>query len=253
MRLFASFRLLGLLGAILLLSTCKKENSGCEPYVAPIPADTYNFPIRPGTPAWASFKTGTEMVAACQLPAATLQSISTPGLLTTCLNYPLLADMLLATSLQRGARGVLDGFNGFAELRQRPQAAVLLLECYQLMRAACLPKTDRGAYTLFFSYFEMIITQDEYLAQLSSAQRHALVREALTKYSEKEALGSAVYGGTGPQTTAFIMARVMQAEQYSPFIAAVASDTDMQLFVAAAETLKPQTLGTIISYAKQFN
>ncbi|QNP54519.1 hypothetical protein H9L05_22680 (plasmid) [Hymenobacter qilianensis] len=123
MMTYSTLCALVLLGSGLLTFTAcdKNDPESCTSSVVPVPADTYVFPIVPGTPAWATFQTGAEMVAACQLPAATLPRISTAGLVATCLTYPLLGNMLAANSLQRGTRAQLANFNGFGELQQRPK------------------------------------------------------------------------------------------------------------------------------------
>lgn len=128
------------------------------------------------------------------------------------------------------------------------------MERYKLTQPACLPeKGEWGAYAFNFSYLEMIIAQDEYLAQLSSAQRRALLQEALSKYTAKELLVYDVYGMFGLETDAFVMARVMQAEQYAPFAAAIATNPDLRLFVSDVEAQgKLQTLDTVVDYARKF-
>lgn len=247
---------LSLLLGLLLLLACKKEEPtamGCAPYEAPIPADTYVFPIQPGTPAWAALTSGDAMRQACQLPAPTLQAISTPGLVTTCLNYPLLRNMLAYTTLQQGVRAQLANFNGFGELQQRSGASATLLERYQLMRPTCLPATQVGDYSFTFSYVEMILAQDEYLQQLSPAQRRALMQEALAKYADKKPLADEVYGLFGLKTAAFVMACIMRAEQYAPFLAATVSDVKLQTFLANAELSNdPKVVDNVVIYAKQF-
>lgn len=252
-------RLLLVLGLSLELTVCQKkdpEAASCAPYVAPVPADTYVFPVLPGTPAWAAFTTGQQMVDACQVPAATLPRMSTSGLIATCLSYPLLSNMMASTSLQRGVRTQLANFNGFGELRQRPQAAVLLMERYQLMRPACLPAAgavERGNYSFSFTYLEMILAQEEYLAQLSSTERRQLLQEALAKYADKQASGPDSYSIFGRKTTVFLMARLLQAAQYAPFVGAVSTDPDLQRFVSDVELgNKPELLDTVVEYAKRF-
>lgn len=241
---------------LLALPSCSKDDpSPCAPYIAPRPADVYVSPLRPGVPGWALITTTAEMVQVLQVPTGVLQSISTPGLLVTCLEYPLLPDIHLANRLQPAFRTVLGNFNGYGELRQRSEAAVLLLNHYQLMMPACLPApAQQATYSFSFSYVELLLAQDEYLAQLSSAQRRSLLREARTKYAAKKPLVDDVYGYFGLKTAVFVMARVMQAEQFGPFVSAVATDPKLQYFTAEAELQgQPQTLDTILTYAQQFN
>ncbi|ALW85921.1 hypothetical protein AUC43_12935 [Hymenobacter sedentarius] len=205
--------------------------------------------------AWASLTTTADMLQALQMPSSTLQSISTPGLLATCLDYPLLSDILLSTRLQRDTRTVLGNFNGYAELRQRPEAAPLLLRHYQLMTPACLPDpAQQGAYSFGFSYVELLLAQNEYLAQLTAAQRRSLLREALAKYAAKKLLVDDVYGYFGLKTAAFVMARVMQVEQFGPFISAMSTDSNLQYFTTEAELQgQLRTLDTVLAYAQQLN
>jgi hypothetical protein len=104
---------------LLLITACKKEAS--TPAVLVLDdADAYVFPMVPGTPAWAALTSGAALIQACQVPPAVLQQMSTPGLVTTCLNYPLLNNMLAFIPLQKGARAQLANFNGFAEWGSAP-------------------------------------------------------------------------------------------------------------------------------------
>ncbi|UOQ65156.1 hypothetical protein [Hymenobacter volaticus] len=256
---YSPFSKLWLVLLLLSSAACSKEDmvgSACtSPYVAPRSADAYNFPVLPGTEAWKKLQSGQAMVDACQIPAAKLSAISTPGLLSTCLNYPLLGNILAYNSLQRGTRVQLESFNGFDELRKRPEAASLLLERYQRMGPTCLPEgqVQRGNYSFSFTYVEMILAQDEYLAQLSADERRSLLREALTKYIEKKPLAESVYSDLGLATSVFVMARIMQAEQYQPFLAAVRNEPDMAAFVADVfVTNNSSVLNRVIEHALQF-
>lgn len=238
--------------SLLLVTACKKEELSAIPPVAS-DEDAYVFPIVPGTPAWAALASGADKIQACQVPPAVLQKMSTPGLVTTCLNYPLLNNMLAFIPLQNGARAQLANFNGFAELSQRPDAAQLLVNRYQQLCTACVPPpTNWGDYSLNYSYFEMVLAQDEYLTQLSSAQRHALVRITLAKYAEKQQ-EVANYAIFGLKTTAFLLARTMKIDNYAPFLAAVGSSAPLATFTAQAEIYgQTQVLDAVVAQAKTY-
>lgn len=49
----------------------------------------YNYPIKPGTSEWKTLTSHDQMQRVCQIPDATLKSMSTTDLIETCLNYPL--------------------------------------------------------------------------------------------------------------------------------------------------------------------
>ena len=81
----------------------------------PVIKDKYEFPIKPGTPEWGKIKTITERVKALQIPDAVLSSISTDGLLETCLEFPFLVDIFFYDNYQRGFEELKAEFNGFRE------------------------------------------------------------------------------------------------------------------------------------------
>ena len=97
------------------------------------------------------------------------------------------------------------------------------------------------------------MAQEEYLAQLSSTERRHFLQEALAKYAGKQASGPDSYSVFGRKTTVFLMARLLQAAQYAPFIGAVSTDPDLQRFVSDVELgNKPELLDTVVEYAKRF-
>lgn len=54
----------------------------------------YDYPTKPGSSNWKQFKSHNEMIKACQMPDSILLQIPTKNLLESCLNYPLLFDIL---------------------------------------------------------------------------------------------------------------------------------------------------------------
>lgn len=86
-----------------------------------IPTDAYEFPITPTeTPEkWKEFQTYQEMVDACQIPEDTLKTMTTEGLIETCLSYPLMGNMLLNNSTYEGFKKQVSEFNGLQEFLTR--------------------------------------------------------------------------------------------------------------------------------------
>ncbi|RZK26127.1 MAG: hypothetical protein EOO63_15100 [Hymenobacter sp.] len=101
----------------------------------------------------------------------------------------------------------------------------------------------------------MVLAQDEFLAQLSSAQRHELVRLTLVKYAEKQR-EIANYATFGLKTTAFLLAllaRIMQADRYAPFLAAVNTNVPRSTFTKDAEIYgQTQVLDAVVALAKTY-
>lgn len=245
--------------ALLIFYACNQDDKKltCSPYKPPAAIDRYDFPLRPGDAGWAGLKTGQDMVDTLQMPNSVLKTISTAGLMETCLDYPLLLDMIAFPSLQKGTQVQLGNFNGFGELARRPESAALLLQRYQQMGPACFPanatEQQRGAYTFTFTYIEMVMAQDEYISKLSDEQRKALMSEALNKYAQEKQLFPDFYSVFNFKTLAFLMARIMIHDRYQPFLEAIAADTHLQAFVNDAEIRgRVEILEKAIKYANQF-
>ncbi len=245
--------------ALLLFSACDKNNDPtprCEPYEAPVQLDVYIYPIVPGTPEWAELETGEQMVAVTQLPDSVIQTISTEGLIETCLDYPLLSHVLTRSTLQRGVEETLDRFNGFQELSQREDAARDLLARYGRMDPACYGGLETeiavGGYTLNYAYFEAIFSQQTYLTKLSDAEKDKLMQLALSYYAEKKKHPD-IYSIFNLKCSAIIMARLMLLEKYSPFLDAMQRDNYLKIFVEHIELQgRVATIESVVDYANSF-
>lgn len=82
---------------------------------------------------WKTFQSLEEMQAACQVPEEALKEMSTEQLVRVCMDYPLYINYLAYNNEMDGINAVMSGFNGFAELKSRPDAAEALLSYYEKM------------------------------------------------------------------------------------------------------------------------
>ena len=65
-----------------------------------------------------------DSINALQIPDAVLESISTAGLLETCLEYPYLIEIFFSNDYKYGFEtGLVAGFNGYRELLKRHDLA----------------------------------------------------------------------------------------------------------------------------------
>src|SRR5215212_3114685 len=90
----------------------------------------YNFPVKPGSEKWQSFKTVDDMYAACQVPQDVLAKLSTAALIQTCLNYPASTILLVHSTPQLSFDEWKQHFNGISALLKRKDAPARLLEFY---------------------------------------------------------------------------------------------------------------------------
>lgn len=82
----------------------------------------YEYPIVPGTPEWNELNSLDEKIAACHVDDNLLASMTTPALLETVLNYPLLINMYAYSYPEMGINSVAQYFNGLNLLFARNDA-----------------------------------------------------------------------------------------------------------------------------------
>ncbi|MCG8348419.1 MAG: hypothetical protein MI924_11650 [Chloroflexales bacterium] len=206
--------------------------------------DSYDYPIKPGSVEWKSFKTHDQKVAAIQIPPERLKAMSTAGIVETVLNYPLLGDILLFNSIQQGYDRVSGQFNGIAELYQRRDAGAVLVANYQTMDAiAIISQSERGdssaSWGLF--YTQILLAQPEILAMLSVAERNLLLKDAVQKLqAQREQVEGP--GILQKEATALLIARLLEAQQEPAFQQKVQRDQSIGKFLRAGG---PSTLSVI--------
>lgn len=119
MRRFVKY--IGLALCVMLFSTVSfaGDNGGIYNYKITSP---YEYPVTPGTAEWAELKSLSEMIDACQIPNDVLKNMSTEALIETVINCPLIINVLVYESPQKGFDVVSSYFNGLKELVGRNDA-----------------------------------------------------------------------------------------------------------------------------------
>ena len=150
----------------------------------------YDFPIKPGMEKWKDFKTGKEMVDACQIPVEILQKMSTDALAETCLNYPLALDYSACNDERVGIKHIIDNFNGLQELSKRPDGALALIKLYKgipidtkLVKIST--RIQDNASILHIAYLELLLADDNFKDLLSTDDCLELQKVVQSKYEEK--------------------------------------------------------------------
>ncbi len=237
----------------ILLMACNKQEEGICLTFTPKPSDQYIFPLRPGMLGWEKLNSGQEMIDTLQIPEDKLETISTYGLVETCLDYPLLGNMLAFENIQKGTESQMNNFNGFIALESRDEAARIMLDRFKLMNPSCPPNnTNIADYSLFFIYMGMIQAQKIFIEQLAPSERKDLLNEAIKKYIEFEKIG-APYSIFNKKVEALIMARVMVVENFLPFLEEINSNEFIKIFIKDVELNNNiETLDIILDYAHQF-
>jgi len=216
--------------------------------------DAYDFPVKPGTEAWKQFKTGQAMVDASQVPLEMLRSMSTAGLVETCLNYPLLSTMLAHNDLQTGFQAVASSFNEFQELLKRPDAGREVFKVYQKMDPKAMSAkaiSEKGAFAFEFTYIELLLSQPAILEKLTPTERKLLLKEGFAKFKSKDNY-LATFGGFGELTTALILGRILEKEGFSALYQPNKRTAAMQAFLVSGEVTDTQVINQIIADTQSF-
>lgn len=137
--------------------------------------DVYEFPIKPETEEWERFEMVSDRIAALQIPDAVLATISTEGLLETCLTFPYLLDMFLCNNYQQGFDLLMTEFNGFREFFNRRDLANIMLKKYgyfieDVKGIRLLKDVEQGWFTFRYFVLEFMLAQDAVFKNLNEEQ-----------------------------------------------------------------------------------
>lgn len=154
--------------------------------------DKYVYPIRPGTPEWDHIETVKQRIDILQIPESVLATISTAGLLETCLEFPYLIEIFFGNHYQDGFEALLRLLNGFRVLFERSDLTDVLIEKYislseEVKDVRIQSPINQGRFSLRHFVLEFMFVQDAVLNNLNMEQIDALIlltkeRTQLKKY-----------------------------------------------------------------------
>ena len=205
----------------------------------------YSYPIVPGTDEWKSIS-HTQRVASLQLPADTLQSISTARLLETCLYYPFNIDIFALDDQIYSFSRVKEQFNGYSELYQRTDFVQQLMNLYSSRDVAFVNQIEidreQGHYAFDYHIMEFMFTDAALWA--SDAQAAQIVAMLYEKKEQKTQYS--VYGSSNRMVIALAIGRCMQCTNaFSDY-----QGTTLQPFLQSGKLTNASDLDYIYSKAR---
>ena len=195
---------------LLFIMAFEAKTQTFQPYKSGVIAyHGYFFPVVPGTEEWKNIS-HTQRVASLQLPADTLQSISTARLLETCLYYPFNIDIFALDDQIYSFNRVKDQFNGYTELYQRTDFVQKLIDLYASRNVAFVNQIgidrEQGHYAFDYHIMEFMFIDAASMASDTQALQIAAMlynkKEQKTQYS--------VYGSTNRMVIALAIGRCLQ-------------------------------------------
>ncbi len=175
----------------------------------------WDYPVKPGMPEWATFKTHAEMVAAIQIPEDVLRSVTTGELVELCLNYPLLIALYGYNTLQAGFRqNICIHSNGVQELFRRSDNVQSLLsrlkeiDVFELAGEGVLALEYRGEQIIAGTFLELLLSHESVIANASAEQQKEIAALAVRNMTVKE-FHPRTYSGYSLESSAFLLCAVL--------------------------------------------
>lgn len=205
----------------------------------------YSFPIVPGTEEWKNIS-HTQRVASLQLPADSLQSISTARLLETCLYYPFNIDIFVLDDQVYSFNRVKEQFNGYAELYRRMDFVQKLMDLYASRNVAFVNQIEidreQGHYAFDYHILEFMFIDAASMA--SDTQAAQIAAMLYGKKEQKTQYG--VYGSSNRLVIALAIGRCLQrTNAFSDY-----QGTTLQAFLQSGKLTNASDLDYIYSKAR---
>lgn len=178
-------------------------------YALKAQSSTWDYPIKPGSPEWATLLDHNDMVDVCQIPENVLASLSTEDLLELCLNYPLKIDLFSYNSILEGINKVANQFNGLQELLNRTDNAQHLLNYLKMFeqdtqKNVILSPVNSGELTLEQVLVESMLSHEKVFLNGNLNVKKEIISIALKNMLIKDN-NPQIYGKIGIKSSAYLL------------------------------------------------
>ena len=157
--------------------------------------ETFSFDSITRPEVWSTYQSLEEMQRACQVPDSILVTLTTEDLVKLCMDYPLYGIYTAYNNEQDGIRVIMDGFNGFGELKKRKDVSKALVDCYEAfdadkMVAVMAADVDFNSdlNPLKLGYLELLLSTDEISSMLDAEDVARLEKVRIEQLRKQEAL-----------------------------------------------------------------
>lgn len=215
--------------------------------------DEYIFPVKPGSTEWKS-KTTAENLKSCQIPENILKTISTEGLVKTCLNYPFLGDFMYFDNLQIGISRVVENFNGLQELLLRKDTGKKLYKLYKTLNLEKIDnysEKEKGRYSIKLTRIEMLLAQNEILSNLSVEEKNLIIKECLNKYYIENSSPD-IYSNFSKTTLLFLLTKSFITIENCKLKNEISTNNDLKIFIDKASIYNEILINNIIQEAEAY-
>jgi hypothetical protein len=241
--------------AVLLVVSFLCHAQNFEYFVSLSHAKSYQYPTLIGSQEWKKFKSLNEKSSACQIPDQVLDTISTEGLIWTCLNYPMFSNIFAFNDLQTGFNSVNSYFNGIEELYSRDNSIKELLSLFYRInpdefKNEWTPE-DKGGFALLLIWFELLISEHVMIANLSNNDADKAIQDCMQKLSIKSVY-PVLFSEMSNISLLMIISKIMYYSNYEPFINEVKKNILLYSFIIEGKNYNISIKETIIRHANNY-
>ncbi|MGI5895455.1 MAG: hypothetical protein ACOX6U_00735 [Oscillospiraceae bacterium] len=146
---------------------------------------------------WASYQTHNEMVEAAQIPNNLLNQMSTSDLVEAVMNYPLIVNLVMYSTYQKGFERIVQDFNGMQELLSKGDGAQKLFEYYNSIPIMSVnTRSSINEEIILNPWFaEIMLAQNEFIEQFSYTEQENVIAIINEKHEQKQS-SPEIYSGT---------------------------------------------------------
>ncbi|NLT52284.1 MAG: hypothetical protein GXX85_15375, partial [Ignavibacteria bacterium] len=153
----------------------------------------------------------------CEIPSDEISKLTTDELLSKCINYQYMSDILFHNEY----KGVLDimaeAFNGLDELFKRNDAANTIINYYTKLKPEQInyleTPVEKGKFSFNFVFLELYLTQPAILKQLEG-QEKTVIKAILKNVNEclilNSASGNTTYSGYSLKVKCVLIAKMLE-------------------------------------------
>ncbi|MCQ2238031.1 MAG: hypothetical protein MJZ73_02205 [Bacteroidaceae bacterium] len=204
----------------------------------PFAEDIYIYPSYPGAEDWLSLS-AEEQWAVCTISEGMLSDMSTAGLIQSFVSNPIIQGVTSFnnTSEYAGFQLGIKRFESlFEEISHREDAGELAAEYY-----LGLNKKDVSSKCFVTTLLEFLLAEESVYANLSSQSIRKIVKGIVNDEIDGEGQG-----------TSFLLAKMLIAAQYEPFIHEIESNSRLSAFCAEQEKIPGEVFDLIEKHAKNY-
>lgn len=172
----------------------------------------YSYPVIRGSAEWNKITVYDEFRRISQIPEDIVKTLTTNALLESILNYPLIGDVFVFETFQKGVDKLKENFTAFNSLIQRDDLNDILLRKYEELSSkdiTSMTQYSKGENSAKMSFIEVIIVAYNTSRELEGHDDKKLITELLKVLNKKKANPS-VYALFSLSTNAWAINRIMQ-------------------------------------------